>query len=124
MDYVDYTDEHRDVHVTTQQVARDTGRSAAIALVKVVSARRLVQARWVHADGDNEVRGAIYRVSEDGTVPRLTTGGNDRAHEVDRTTWRDEKGEIVFRFAAPDAAGRREYRVVDEGADRLLVRRN
>jgi hypothetical protein len=56
-------------------------------------------------------------------VRRLATGADDSAHEVDRTSWRDEDGQVVFRFEAPDAHGRREYHVVDQSKDRLVIRR-
>jgi hypothetical protein len=102
--------------------------------------RQLVQARWVHVDGDDAPGGAIYRdassdvplsrrpkeyleFSADGTVRRLATGADDRAHEVDRTTWRDEKDGVVFRFDAANQDGRQEYRVVKERGDHLVIHR-
>jgi hypothetical protein len=102
--------------------------------------RALVKTRWVHVDGDDTEHGAVFRDAEgdiplsrrpkeflefgqDGTVRRLATGADDRAHEVDRTTWSDEGGQVSFQFEAPDPHGRRKYQIVDQGADRLVVRR-
>jgi hypothetical protein len=101
--------------------------------------RRLVQTRWVHVEGDDAERGegAIFRdaagdiplsrrpkeyleFSEDGTVRKLATGADDRAHEIDRATWREDKGHVVFHFATK---GGGEYRIVEQDANRLVVRR-
>jgi hypothetical protein len=105
------------------------------------SARRtLVTKRWVHVDGDDTADGAVFRdagsdiapsrrpkeyleFSDDGTVRRLATGADDRAHEIDRTGWSDQGGHITFQFDAPDANGRRTYQIVDHSADRLVVAR-
>ncbi len=102
--------------------------------------RKLVTTRWVHVDGDDTGDGAVFRdadgdiplsrrpkefleFNDDGTVRRLATGADDRAHEIDRTRWSDQGGHITFQFDAPDANGRRTYHVVDHGADRLVVKR-
>jgi hypothetical protein len=104
--------------------------------------RRLVQTRWVHVEGDDAERGegAFFRdadgdiplsrrpkefleFSDDGTVRKLVTGPDDRAREVDRTNWREDGGQVVFRFAAPQAKGGGEYRIVEQQADRLVIRR-
>lgn len=106
--------------------------------------RTLVGTRWVHVDGDDTDRGAVYRdesgdmplsrrpkelleFSDDGTVRKLATGADDRAHEVDRAAWSSESGDtggVVFRFATPDARGAREYRVVEHAPDHLVIRRS
>jgi hypothetical protein len=102
--------------------------------------RALVKTRWVHVDGDDTEHGAVFRdaggdvplsrrpkefleFSDDGTVRRFATGGDDRSQEMDRTKWSDEGGRVSFHFDTPDAHGRRSYHVVDHGADRLIVRR-
>ena len=102
--------------------------------------RKLVQTRWVHVDGDDADRGAVFRnadgdvplsrrprefleFGDDGTVRKLATGADDRAHEVDRASWHDEGGHVVFRFSTPNAKGASEYRIVEQGADRLVIRR-
>jgi hypothetical protein len=102
--------------------------------------RALVQTRWVHVDGDDDEHGAVFRnaagdippsrrpkeileFTEDGTVRRSATGADDRAQEMDRAQWCDEGGHVVFRFDVPDARGRRAYRIVDQRADRLIIRR-
>jgi hypothetical protein len=104
--------------------------------------RRLVQTRWVHVDGDDAAQGggAIFRdakgdiplsrrpkefleFSDDGTVRKLATGADDRAHEIDRASWRDEGGQVVFRFASLQAKGGGEYRIVEHDAGRLVIRR-
>jgi hypothetical protein len=100
----------------------------------------LVGTRWVHVDGDDDARGAVFRdaksdlplsrrpkefleFSGDGIVRLLATGPDDRAHEVDRTTWSDKGGNVVFRFDTPDARGASEYQVVESAPDRLVIRR-
>jgi hypothetical protein len=105
--------------------------------------RKLVQTRWVHVDGDDTPGGAVYHdaegdvplsrrpkefleFSDDGTVRKLATGADDRAHEVDHTTWTEEGGHVVFRFAAPSAKGAKgasEYQIVEQGTGRLVIRR-
>jgi hypothetical protein len=97
--------------------------------------RKLVQTRWVHVDGDDTAHGAIFRdatgdiplsrrpkeyleFSDDGTVRKLETGADDRAHEVDRATWREEGGRVVFHL--PKSAS--EHQVVEQGLDRLVIR--
>ena len=102
--------------------------------------RRLVQTRWVHVDGDDADAGAIFRdadgdlplsrrprelleFSDDGTVRKLATGADDRAHEVGHTSWHDEGGHVVFRFSGAAAKGGSEYRIVEQTADRLVIRR-
>ena len=104
-------------------------------------ARRLARTRWVHVDGDDDAaRGAIYRdaagdvplsrrpkefleFSDDGTVRLLKSGADDRAQEVERTTWRDEGDHVVFHFDAADSSGRKEYRVVEAAPERLVIQR-
>jgi hypothetical protein len=103
------------------------------------SRRALVHTRWVHVDGDDTTEGAVFRdaagdiplsrrpkeyleFSDDGTVRRLATGADDRAHEVDRTTWWAVDGHVVFRFETADAHGRHAYRIVEQGAGRLVIR--
>jgi hypothetical protein len=102
--------------------------------------RALVATRWVHVFGDDVEAGAVFRdeagdiplsrrpkeylqFDDDGTVRRLATGADDRAHEIDRTSWRDEGDAIAFTFATPDAQGATEYHVVERSADRLVIRR-
>ncbi len=103
--------------------------------------RSLVGTRWVHVDGDDTDCGAVYRdaagdvplsrrpkeyleFGDDGTVRRSTTGPDDRARELDRASWREEDGQITFRFVMPDARGNRTYRIVEHGAGRLVIRRD
>ena len=100
----------------------------------------LTGTRWVHVDGDDADAGAVYRDASgdvplsrrpkeylefdaDGTVRRLATGPDDRAREVDRTTWRDEGGRVRFRFGTPDARGATHYEVVERSPGRLVVTR-
>jgi hypothetical protein len=102
--------------------------------------RTLVGTRWVHVDGDDDARGAVFRdarsdlapsrrpkeyleFTDDNVVRRLATGPDDRAREVDRTTWTDEDGHVVFRFDTPDARGASEYQIVESAPDRLIIRR-
>ena len=102
--------------------------------------RALVNTRWVHVDGDDAAHGPIYRDAEgdvplsrrpkeflefgdDGTVKRFASGADDRAHEVDRTTWSDDDGHVTFRFAAGDTKRATEYRVVEQSPDRIIVER-
>jgi hypothetical protein len=102
--------------------------------------RELVATRWVHVDGDDAERGAVFRdaagdvplsrrpkelleFSDDGTVRKLVTGADDRAHEVDRSSWREDGGQVVFRFSAPGAKGGDAYRIVEQEAGRLVISR-
>lgn len=103
--------------------------------------RALVATRWVHVDGDDAPGGdAVFRdaagdvplsrrpkefleFGDDGSVRKLATGPDDRAHEVDRTTWSHDGGHVVFRFGAPNAKDTTEYRVVERSGDRMVVRR-
>jgi hypothetical protein len=94
----------------------------------------------VHVDGDDAGHGAIYHDAEgdiplsrrpkeflefndDGSVRRLATGADDRAHEVDRSTWAEEDGHVVVRFPSSDVRRAAEYRVVEQSPDRLVVHR-
>jgi hypothetical protein len=103
--------------------------------------QRLVRTRWVHVDGDDVAQGAVYRDAEgdvplsrrpkellefadDGTVRKLATGADDRAHEVARATWRDEGGHVVFHFPDADARGGNAYRIVEHQADRIVIHRD
>jgi hypothetical protein len=102
--------------------------------------RALAQQRWVHVDGDDADHGAIYRdaegdiplsrrprefleFTEDGSVRRSATGPDDRAHEVDRPTWRVKDGNVVFAFGASAAKRATEYRVIEHTRDQLVVHR-
>lgn len=94
----------------------------------------------MHVDGDDVDAGAVYR-DESGDIPlsrrprelleflpgnvvvKHATGADDRAHEVDRTTWTDDGGHIVFRFSSADAAGATRYEVVQQAADHLVIER-
>lgn len=101
----------------------------------------MVDTRWVHVDGDDTEAGAVYRdasgniplsrrpkefleFDDDGTVRKLATGADDRAHETDRTHWSDASGMVVFAFAAPDARGAMTYRVVQQTPDILVIARS
>jgi hypothetical protein len=96
--------------------------------------------RWVHVDGDDVAAGAVYR-DEAGDIPlsrrprelleflagnvvvKHATGADDRAREVDRTTWTESGDRIVFEFSHPDARGATRYEIVERSADRLVVER-
>lgn len=103
--------------------------------------RALVGTRWVHVDGDDTAHGAVYRdasgdiplsrrpqefleFSHDGTVRKLATGADDRAHETGRATWSETTGTVAFRFGAPGAAGATDYRVVEHTPDHLVISRS
>jgi hypothetical protein len=102
--------------------------------------RALVNRRWVHVDGDDADHGPVYRdaegdiplsrrpkefleFSDDGTVRRLATGPDDRAQEVDRTTWTVDGEHVTFCFATGDANRPTDYRIVEHSNDRLIVHR-
>jgi len=91
-------------------------------------------------DGDDAAHGLVYRDAEgdiplsrrpkefleftdDGTVRRLATGADDRAHEVDSTTWSEEGGHVTFRFAAGNTRRATNYRIVEHSPDQLIVHR-
>ena len=96
--------------------------------------------RWVHVDGDDVAAGAVYR-DEAGDVPlsrrpkelleflagnvvvKHATGPDDRAREVDRATWTEEGGRIVFEFSHPDAGGATRYEIVERAPERLVIER-
>jgi hypothetical protein len=105
-----------------------------------VSRDALVNTRWLHVDGDDAEDGAVFRdadgeiplsrrpkeileFSSDGTVRLLASGPDDRAREIGRTAWREEGGHVAFRFNLPDGRGARDYRVIDQGPDRIIVSR-
>ena len=109
-------------------------------MVDPAARRTLVGKRWVHVDGDDAGHGPVYRDAEgdiplsrrpkefleftdDGTVRRLATGPDDRAHEVDRTTWSEEGGHVTFQFAAGDAQRATNYRIIEHSPDQLIVHR-
>jgi hypothetical protein len=96
--------------------------------------------RWVHVEGDDVDAGAVYR-DEDSDIPlsrrprelleflpgnvvvKHVTGADDRAREVDRTTWTQDGGRIVFRFDSPDTRGATRYEIVQQAADHLVIER-
>ena len=96
--------------------------------------------RWVHVDGDDTEEGAIYHNAEanmtpsrrlreylefdnDGTVRKLATGADDSAQEIDSAHWVRNAEKISFRFASADAHGACEYQVIEQSANRIVVRR-
>lgn len=101
----------------------------------------LIGTRWVHVDGDDVAAGAVYR-DESGDIPlsrrpkellefladnvvvKHATGPDDRAREVERTTWTKEGDRIEFRFTNPDARGATRYVIVEQTADRLVIERS
>lgn len=100
----------------------------------------LIGKRWVHVDGDDTEAGAVYHkadgnippsrrpkeyleFADDGTVKKLATGADDRAHEVDSARWRKDDPTVAFKFASADARGATNYQVVEQNADRIVVRR-
>jgi len=60
--------------------------------------------------------------SDDGTVRKLATGADDRAHEVDRTTWSQKDGKVVFSFGAGNRGGE-EHQIVEQTPDRIVIRK-
>jgi hypothetical protein len=99
----------------------------------------LTNKRWVHVPGDDDEGGAVYRdasgdippsrrpkeyleFSDDGTVRKLATGADDRAHEVDRTTWSQKDGKVVFSFGAGNRGGE-EHQIVEQTPDRIVIRK-
>ena len=100
----------------------------------------LTNKRWVHVPGDDDEGGAVYRdasgdippsrrpkeyleFSDDGTVRKLATGADDRAHEVDRTTWSQKDGKVVFSFGASENRCGEEHRIVEQTPDRIVIRK-
>lgn len=104
-------------------------------------AHALIGKRWVHVDGDDTAAGAVYHnaeanialsrrpkeyleFAEDGTVKKLATGADDRAHEVDSARWSSNDPNVSFKFASADARGATSYHVVEQGDDRIVVHRS
>jgi hypothetical protein len=100
----------------------------------------MLTGRWVHVDGDDVDGGAVYRDAEGDIAPsrrpkelleflagnvvvKHATGPDDRAREVDRTTWAEDGGHIVFRFSTPDARGATRYQIVGRTPDHLVIER-
>jgi hypothetical protein len=100
----------------------------------------LTNKRWVHVPSDDNEGGAVYRdasgdippsrrpkeyleFSDDGTVRKLATGADDRAHEVDRTTWSQKDGKVVFNFGAANSRGGEEHQIVEQAPDKLVIRK-
>lgn len=101
----------------------------------------LTNKRWVHVPGEEEEGGSVYRdasgdippsrrpkeyleFSDDGTVRKLATGADDRAHEVDRTTWSHKDGKVVFSFGAANDRGGEEHQIVEQAPDKIIVRKH
>ena len=100
----------------------------------------LTNKRWVHVADDDDEGGAVYRdasgdippsrrpkeyleFSDDGTVRKLATGADDRAHEVDRTTWSQKDGRVVFTFGAAGKRGGEEHQIVEQTPDKIVIRK-
>ena len=103
--------------------------------------RRLTATRWVHIREEDAPGGEVYRdaagdiplsrrprefleFGDDGTVRKLAPGPDDRLREVDRASWSDADGHLAFRFTSADARGAGAWRVVEQGPDRLVIRRD
>ena len=97
----------------------------------------LFDRRWVHRFEEDTAEGAVYRPSDsdaplsrrprelieldrDGGA-RVFTGGPDDRARAHAGTWEEDEGTIVVRVAA-SGGSEREYRIVVEAPDRLLVR--
>ena len=108
-------------------------------MVDDAARRALVSTRWVHVHGDDSEGGAVFRdaggdvplsrrpkefleFSDDGTVKKLATGADDRAHEVGRTTWTHKDGKVAFRFGAENERGGTEHQIVEQSPDRLVIK--
>ena len=100
----------------------------------------LTNKRRVHVADDDDESGAVYRdasgdippsrrpkeyleFSDDGTVRKLATGADDRAHEVDRTTWSQKDGKVVFTFGAAGKRGGEEHQIVEQTPDKIVIRK-
>lgn len=100
----------------------------------------LTNKRWVHIPGDDHEGGAVYRdasgdipptrrpkeyleFSDDGTVRKLATGADDAAHEVDRTTWSQKEGKVVFSFGGANKREAEEHQIVEQAPDKIVVKR-
>jgi len=100
----------------------------------------LTNKRWIRVPDEDDEGGKVYRdasgdippsrrpkeyleFSDDGTVRKLATGADDRAHEVDRTTWSQKDGKVVFRFGAVENRGGEEHRIVEQTPDRIVIRK-
>ena len=103
-------------------------------------AHALTGKRWVHVDGDDTEKGAVYHdesgnvplsrrpreyleFGDDGTVKQLITGADDRAKLVANTSWDTHAVEISFQFSTPDQRGATDYRIVEESTNRIVVSR-
>ena len=66
----------------------------------------------------------LYLVLGDaGPVRFLAPGAHDRAHEVDRTTWSQKDGKVVFNFGAAGNRGGEEHQIVEQAPDKLVIRK-
>lgn len=100
----------------------------------------LTNKRWIRVPDEDDEGGAVYRdasgdiplsrrpkeyleFSDDGTVRKLATGADDRAHEVDRTTWSQKDGKVVFRFGAVENRGGEDHQIVEQTPDRIVIRK-
>ena len=61
--------------------------------------------------------------SDDGTVRKLATGADDAAHEVDRTTWSQKEGKVVFSFGGANKREAEEHQIVEQAPDKIVVKR-
>jgi hypothetical protein len=100
----------------------------------------LTNKRWIRVPDEDDEGGAVYRdasgdippsrrpkeyleFSDDGTVRKLATGADDRAHEVDRTTWRQKDGKVVFNFGAANSRETEEHQIVEQSPDKIVIRK-
>jgi hypothetical protein len=101
----------------------------------------LTNKRWVHVPEDDGEGGAVYRdasgdipptrrpkeyleFSDDGTVRKLATGADDRAHEVDRTTWSHKDGKVVFSFGGANNREAEEHQIVEQTPDKIVIKKH
>ena len=90
---------------------------------------------WVHVFEEDSAAGLVFR-PEDADIPLsrrprerlelhpdgsavISTGGPDDRPVAQRARWTEEDGERVIR----DAGGAVRFRIVEQSADRLVVRR-
>jgi hypothetical protein len=98
------------------------------------------QQRWVHSFEEDSAQAQVYRpqswdfplsrrpreafeLRPDGTAQFFLPGASDRPEATD-ASWTEEAGELVIRTTKRTGPGPLTLRIVESGADKLLVRRS
>jgi hypothetical protein len=100
----------------------------------------LLRQRWIHSFEEDSAGTQVYRpqswdfplarrpreafeLRADGTAQLFLPGAEDRPQAAD-ASWTEEDGDLVIRAAKKAARGPSALRIIESGADKLVVRRS